>query len=86
MLTDGIAWTAHRCLIGKALKREKSGHRKWLIDVRQSRLPDWHVQKFVMLNLFQHPISRRDLSLKARWMLNQVQHDDVNGQHDDGNG
>jgi hypothetical protein len=28
-----------------------------------------------MLNLFQHPFRRLDLSLKARWMLKQVQHD-----------
>jgi hypothetical protein len=30
----------------------------------------------VMLNLFQHPFRRPDQSLKARWMLKQVQHDE----------
>jgi len=30
---------------------------------------------FVMLNLFQHPVRRLDLSLMAGWMLKQVQHD-----------
>jgi AcrR family transcriptional regulator len=39
-------------------------------------LPERDFEEFVMLNLFQHPFRRRDLSLKPRWMLKQVQHDD----------